>query len=62
MLELAALLFGMTWWVPGLGPEYADIGASAFRISEILFVAWCAISLVALFMYRPHERRVLHHA
>ncbi len=62
MLELALFFLGMAFWAPSLGPQYADVGMMALRISEVLFVTLIVIGALALAFQRPIERRVLHHA
>ena len=63
MLVLALLFFlGMTFWAPALGPEYADVGMIAFRTTEFMVVTLLALSVAAVMLHKPVERRVLHHA
>jgi hypothetical protein len=62
MLELALLFVVISAVVRPFGAAYADVANTTLEIAAFIALAWLVTGFIALFVHRPLERRVLHHA
>ncbi len=62
MLEVAILFALISTLLVPFGAAYADPANLTRDLAMIFALAWLVSGAVAVIMYRPLDRRVLHHA
>ena len=62
MLEMAMVFALISTVVIPFGSDYANVANATRDMAMSLVLGWLIAGAVAVIMYRPLERRLLHHA
>ena len=62
MIELAMLFVVISAVVRPLGPAYSNVADATLAMAGLFAVVWLVSGAIAFVVYRPLDRRILHHA
>jgi hypothetical protein len=62
MIELAILFTVISACVRPFGHEYRNVADATLAMAGLFAVVWLVSGAVAFIVYRPVDRRILHHA